>query len=47
MVAGGLKGDKTGEVSLATAGKTRPEDVQVWGGTGGGRMGNDGFPPER
>ena len=47
MIAGGLKGDKPSEASVTASGKTHPEDVRRRGGTGGGGVGNGGFPPKR
>ena len=47
MDAGGLKGGKPSKTSVAAAGKTHPEDIQVQGGAGGGGVVNDSFPPQR
>ena len=47
MVAGGLKGDKPSDTSVAAVGKNYLEDFRGWGGAGGGGMGNGGFPTKR
>ena len=47
MVERGIKGDIHSDTSVATVGKTRPEDPQGRGGDGGGDVGYNGFPPKR
>ena len=47
MVAGGLKGDEHSNTLMTAVDKTHPEEFRGRGGSGGGSVGNDGFPPKR
>ena len=46
MVDRGIKGDKPNDPSVASLGKTNLEDLRGWGGSGGGGMGYNCFPPK-